>query len=211
MTKLVGRKCLACRAILPTDADKADTTVTCSFCKSPNPNPEIVKDDKPAKYHESRRRTQTIELQESAVNLLLYILGIAFGIAVITLFATGSRFPRIYLMISSVIVFLPVISIYFVPAHWEKVCKWASSETGDTYRVSYTRYDIGWINYSVSYILQAWFLGVLLNNLFEPRNGDAVFGTWTMAVFAAGGTLYILHLTTQAVGRILGLIISRPK
>ena len=211
MTKLVGRKCLVCRAILPTEAEITVKTISCSFCEAPNPNPKNLTDDKPAKYHDSHRKTQTIALKESVVGLLSYILGIAFGIAMIVLLAAGNRFPRHYIMISSVLVFLPVLSIYFIPAHWEKVCKWASSETGDRYQISYTRSGIEWINYSVSYILQVWFLGIQLTNLFDPRSEDGHIGTWVLALIAAGGTLYILHLITQAMARILGLLISRPK
>lgn len=203
-------KCLVCRTVLPIDPPKSIKSIFCPFCSSPNPNPNNLPDGKPVEYLKPGAKTQTIELDESSISQLYSIFSITAGVVLFIFFA-ARQIPTYYLYLASVLVFLPIFSIYFVPAHWEKVCKWATSETGDKYQTTYTRLGVDWISYTESYIFQLWYFGRSLINITHPSTDDGMYLVWFAAIILSSLGLWILNLLVQTVARFLGLLISRNK
>lgn len=201
--------CLVCRTVLPNDAPKSIRSISCPYCSSPNPNPKNIPDGKPAEYLSARLETQTLELHESSVSQFCSILSLTATAILIIYFATR-RTPALYLFISSVAVLLPIFSIYFVPAHWEKITKWATSESGDKYQITYTRLGVDWMNYLASYIFQVWSLGLLFTSLIHPgENDDLQAITWTAAVVLGAAGVIIINLVIKIIANTLGKLFPR--
>lgn len=202
-------RCIVCRTELPSDAPKTNNNIKCHHCDSPNPNPKNLLDDQTAPYS-ARGSTQIIELKESVFSVFFSVFIMIACVATFVLFFFRSA-SILYLLLASIIAILPLFKKYFVPAHWEKVLKWASSQTGSRYTVSYSQSDISWICYLESFAFQVWLLGTLMSKIVRPDNSDALFVVWLAAVIASCFTVYLIELAVEVVATIFGKIISRPK
>lgn len=202
-------KCLVCHTVLPTDAPKTVGSISCTFCNQPNPNPKNISDGNPAPYTRTGSGSQNIQLKESSVSQLFSISSIAIGITLVIFFAF--RRPTVhYLLLSSILVLLPIFGTYFVPYHWEKLAKWATSESGDKYTVSYEKMGVDWINYLESYIFQVWLFGILFTNIIRPYDNENLIILVSLLALVIGfAVVWITDLTIKITASALGKIISR--
>lgn len=218
--------CITCGASLRTDIPADQNVISCEYCGQTNTNPSFAATHPPLKHAEilpapeeaktkkgaaKQPVTHTIDLQQSSLSQLFTVLLLVLGIILFLYFIFNPQSMWIYLFVS-ILMSLPLIGEYFVPARWENIAKNETVKSHEKYEVNYQLNDSNWIvGYIGSYIFLAWstylFFASFIPVLDTGGGKELLCGVIAFILPMFG--IWIFDKISQILGEALGHAFSK--
>ncbi len=200
--------CVKCGTILPTDKSIEKKSVRCTFCKCPNPNPNLPTETRLFEIPtDIEKRKRVIALEQSRFSQLISTAAILLGIATFAYFLLHRPSTWMYPLMS-IIVLIPTIRSPFVSSHWKKTLIRLTSRSQERYDIIYLVDDT--YHQIISYLFLLYFTFNRIYNLFPHRETSSRYllpGIGT--IIASYYLLWLLRKIVEIIGEWLGKIISK--